>query len=451
MKVNQKLRKAIRLGLSSALIVGGGAYSINAMSMPSFARQTGWSCATCHTAFPQLTPMGRMFKLLGYTTYNVQRQQKVEAKLGKNTALLLMRLSQFSVFVQANYMDVKNSAKASGGSPSGIEFPQAVSLFYAGEITPQVGTFFHVTRDSGTGQMVVDDSDVRWAHPWAVGRNGQNLVITGLTFNNSVTEPDIYNSMPNWGAPFMASDAVGNSEPGGNLLVGGLAAAGAPIAGAGGYLAYLWGQDRANWLYLEADAYNGNALNGTGATSPGGYSGLEGVPVGKMDGTAPYLRVAYQRDWGNWNAELGAYWMTAKIWQTATNSGAENKYTDTVLQTQIQWLDTLNNNNLTILGNYFHEHQEFAGITGHQNETKINATYWYHDMYGAQAGYVDVTATKNTNADNPQQTGYWLQGSYQPWYNMRLSVRYTGYNKFLDTTNNASDANTWSLMSWFAF
>ena len=38
-----------------------------ASAVPSFARQTGQPCATCHTAFPELTPYGRQFKLMGYT------------------------------------------------------------------------------------------------------------------------------------------------------------------------------------------------------------------------------------------------------------------------------------------------------------------------------------------------------------------------------------------------
>src|SRR5271168_3705139 len=37
-------------------------------ALPSFARQTGQPCGTCHTDFPALTPYGRRFKLLGYTT-----------------------------------------------------------------------------------------------------------------------------------------------------------------------------------------------------------------------------------------------------------------------------------------------------------------------------------------------------------------------------------------------
>src|ERR1700719_3379794 len=32
------------------------------------ARQPGHPCGTCHTDFPALTPYGRRFKLLGYTT-----------------------------------------------------------------------------------------------------------------------------------------------------------------------------------------------------------------------------------------------------------------------------------------------------------------------------------------------------------------------------------------------
>jgi hypothetical protein len=38
-----------------------------AEALPSFARQTGQPCGTCHTDFPALTPYGRRFKLLGYT------------------------------------------------------------------------------------------------------------------------------------------------------------------------------------------------------------------------------------------------------------------------------------------------------------------------------------------------------------------------------------------------
>src|SRR5690348_13359308 len=38
-----------------------------AVALPLYARQTGQPCATCHTAFLELTPFGRRFKLGGYT------------------------------------------------------------------------------------------------------------------------------------------------------------------------------------------------------------------------------------------------------------------------------------------------------------------------------------------------------------------------------------------------
>src|SRR5262249_31704230 len=37
------------------------------VALPLYARQTGQPCATCHTAFLELTPFGRRFKLGGYT------------------------------------------------------------------------------------------------------------------------------------------------------------------------------------------------------------------------------------------------------------------------------------------------------------------------------------------------------------------------------------------------
>jgi len=38
-----------------------------ASAVPSFARQTGYTCSQCHTTPPELTPLGRQFKLNGYT------------------------------------------------------------------------------------------------------------------------------------------------------------------------------------------------------------------------------------------------------------------------------------------------------------------------------------------------------------------------------------------------
>src|SRR5579863_8216998 len=42
-------------------------YAPPANALPSYARQTGQPCGTCHTDFAGLTPYGRLFKIGGYT------------------------------------------------------------------------------------------------------------------------------------------------------------------------------------------------------------------------------------------------------------------------------------------------------------------------------------------------------------------------------------------------
>src|SRR5579864_2109840 len=59
------LALALIASLAGFLTVG---FAPPAQALPSFARQTGQPCGTCHTSFPSLTPFGRRFKLLGYTT-----------------------------------------------------------------------------------------------------------------------------------------------------------------------------------------------------------------------------------------------------------------------------------------------------------------------------------------------------------------------------------------------
>src|SRR6266568_3603566 len=56
------------LNLAFAVAVIWGLMGVPAQALPSFARQTGQPCGTCHTDLPALTPYGRRFKLLGYTT-----------------------------------------------------------------------------------------------------------------------------------------------------------------------------------------------------------------------------------------------------------------------------------------------------------------------------------------------------------------------------------------------
>ncbi len=68
----RKFRAAKVSGLLSAVVVGGLCALLisaprSADAVPSFSRQTGFACSSCHTNPPELTPLGRAFKLNGYT------------------------------------------------------------------------------------------------------------------------------------------------------------------------------------------------------------------------------------------------------------------------------------------------------------------------------------------------------------------------------------------------
>ena len=56
---------AAALVVLTALLTAG--YAPPAEALPSYARQTGQTCGTCHTDFAGLTPYGRLFKIQGYT------------------------------------------------------------------------------------------------------------------------------------------------------------------------------------------------------------------------------------------------------------------------------------------------------------------------------------------------------------------------------------------------
>ncbi len=482
------LRLEPRKILALTSVIGGLVMSANAWALPSFARQTGWSCATCHTSFPQLTPMGRMFKLMGYTTENLQPQQKIDAKVGNVVHLLLPRISQFSVFVQASDTHVAGGQQMLDATPrtatamingkptpigavgrnNNIEAPQQVSLFYAGEITPHVGDFLHITYNGQSGGFAFDDSSIVRAQAWKLGLH--NTLITGVDVNNTPSATDLWNTSPDWQAPFFTSNyTAAGAVP--TTFIGSSPGAAFPLIGLGAYAADIVGANRANWFYVEADAYNNSEGNGTAPNLGGFFEGGSNSLFGQLAGTAPYFRFAYQHDWSDWNWEVGTYDMWSRVYASPISSQVDRFY-DYDLDSQLQWLDINDNNNVTVRANLIHEDANFAAgalntsqTHGQLNTFNLNATYWYHDEYAAQGGFQDVTGTANssfwggniyTSANgSPNTTDEWVEASYLPWWNTRLSVRYTMFNKFRGLTGNngvsPSKFNTIELLAWIAY
>src|SRR6516225_1393939 len=112
-----------------------------AAAVPSFARQTGQPCAACHTAFPELTPFGRRFKLNGYTL------EGGDSKIPLPVAAMI----QSSLTEYLRKLDAPAGTYAPP-SPNGgfktndnIDPAQQASLFYAGKVYGNLGAFIQAT------------------------------------------------------------------------------------------------------------------------------------------------------------------------------------------------------------------------------------------------------------------------------------------------------------------
>jgi hypothetical protein len=160
-----------------------------AVSLPLYARQTGQPCATCHTAFLELTPFGRRFKLGGYTLNG-----------GDWTG------PPFAVMLEAPTYTHTEAGQAGGAAPhfgpnNNFAFQQA-SLFTGGRFTDNLGAFIQGKYDGVTRRFAWDNTDIRFAK-FGQGRWPQAAV--GVTGNNNPTVQDVWNTIPAWSFPFISS------------------------------------------------------------------------------------------------------------------------------------------------------------------------------------------------------------------------------------------------------
>src|SRR5207247_10997796 len=212
-----------RENTARALRVYATRYAVSDVT-PTYARQTGLACSACHTHFPELTPTGRAFKLNGYV---FRRSESLEGKNPEGQQSLLLNLvAPVSLMFQTSYTSTK---KALPGTQNGtVLFPDQLSLFTGGEITPHVGGFLQVTFDPQSGQLGVGNADFRFATHTNILAKRTTL---GVSLNNNPTVQDIWNSTPAWGFPY-ASSAVAPTPAAATLVDGTL---GQQVAGLTAY------------------------------------------------------------------------------------------------------------------------------------------------------------------------------------------------------------------------
>ena len=166
-----------------------------AVSLPLYARQTGQPCATCHTAFLELTPFGCRFKLGGYT-------------LGGGD----WAGPPFAVMLQPTFTHTEvgqeGGAAPHFGSNNNFAMQQA-SLFTGGRITDNLGAFIQGTYDGIARRFAWDNTDIRYADLANVA--GHNL-LWGVTANNNPTVQDVLEYDSRLALPFHQLDPGADAD-----------------------------------------------------------------------------------------------------------------------------------------------------------------------------------------------------------------------------------------------
>jgi len=414
-------------------------------AVPSYARQTGMECSSCHTTYPELTRFGRDFKLNGYTLTGVKQIESIGK--GIEAGVKINEIPPVSAMLTSSYTQVnKTIPDTQNGN---VAFPQEFSLFFAGEISPHIGSFVQVTYAQDAASFDIDNTDIRYAdHGTLAGED----TIYGVTVNNSPTVEDPWNSTPTWGFPFTSSPTA--PTPAAEPLIGAL---GQDVAGIGAYT--MWNDHLYANLSLYRSAHHGeNILPSSTAEST-------------IKGMAPYWRVAWQQDLGKDNLELGTFGMQTKIYPTGI-TGPTDKYTDTAVDAQYE--HALDNGTLTLRGSYIHEKQDYtsaaaANPTDDLNTTNINGSYHLGSSATFSLGYLSTSGDADTGlyASNPfdgsangspDSNSYVAQATFLPWQNTQFTLQYTDYTKFNGGSNNydgagrkASDNNTLYLQAWLVW
>jgi hypothetical protein len=433
-----------------------------AEAVPDFAQQTGQPCSTCHIGSfgPQLTTFGRAFKLGGYTQTGGQG-------LAARIPLSAFVLSSFTATARSQPAPAANDF----GRNNNFALDQ-ISLFLAGRVNDYVGGFVQGTYSGIDRAFLLDNTDIRVTTPLTVGDSELRV---GISVNNGPTVQDPYNSTFAWGYPY-ASSALAPTPTAQPLLAGGL------LGNSFGITPYLWYDRR---IYFEAGAYTSygrTLLSILGQTlGPGSTRNL-----------APYVRAAYQWDWGEQNAYVGALFLNANLDPTVSDfsaSGAmgQDRYTDYALDGGYQFIGD-GTHIVTGQAIFVHEDQALHGsfntgdssqVNGSLNQVRANATYYYENTYGLTLGWQYTWGRQNAALfpaspgsgsanGKPNSNAFSIEGDWvpfgkqdswaRPFANMKVGIQYVVYTMFNGGSKNydgfgrnASDNNTLYIYLWTAF
>jgi len=424
--------------------------AVKAHGIPSYARQTNLSCDSCHIIFPRLNAFGRLFKLNAYTLTGIK---SIESKGPETPALKITSFMPMSAMAQASQTYIRRAEPGKRGSAT--EFPQQLSFFIAGEITPRLGTFIQITYEDQSKGFEWDNTDIRFALSRDIGKK---RTILGLTLNNGPTVQDVWNTTPAWGFPFAASSSAPTPQAS-TLIQGQL---NGQVAGLGAYIFY------SNSAYGELTFYV--------STPQGGPFPSDATSVGTIEGLSPYWRLVLQREWGaSQYLSFGTYGIVTRLYPQGI-VGETDRYTDIGLDVQYERM--LGQGGLQFYGTWIHESQALragflsgssANADNHLQTLNLNASYNFRATYALTLSFFDIWGSRDflmyvpeavtgSRLHAPNSSGFTFEASFFPWQNARIMLQYVLYGSFNGTRSNydgfgreASDNNTLYFLLWIAF
>jgi len=423
-----------------------------AKALPAFAMQTGEPCQACHVGGlgPQLTPFGRNFKLHGYT----------------------LRTNPFNVplavMLQASYLNTQKdqAPSAPNTAPNNNATVDQFSLFLAGGLGDHVGAFIQGTYDGVAQQLHWDQTDIRAVDDFTLGKTD---VTVGASLNNSPGVQDAWNTLPSWGFPYTLSE-LAPAPANVPVLNGAFAQTTIGLTG------YAWINDE---FYLEGGGYISPSANVLSSL------GVNPAALGAIRGTAPYGRLAWQREVGPGELELGAFGLQAEIFPGLDHTtGLTDRYTDVGLDGS--YVETLKNGDAAGFNTrYLVESQRLnascildgstpaACADNSLDDFRVDAFYYLRHRYGLTLQYFNTTGSPNSviysgnRTFKPDSSGYVVQldttlfpnadAPVDRRFNARIGIQYTGYTQFDGAGrnfdglgSNAADNNSIRVFIWAA-
>lgn len=431
--------------------------SLPVAAISSFGRQTGMQCAACHTVFPELTAFGRQFKLRGYTMGSALEDKSFPYNLPLALGLQAGETSVKDRYTGANAEEDFGKA----GKP----IVQQLAIYYAGKIVGNLGAMAQYNWDGIEGQWAAEMVDIRYADTATV--KGTTFLY-GVSVSNSPSVQDVWNTSSMWTFPY-------TEEAGIMPMV-------TPLLDM-----TLDNQIGAVNLYVQ---FAGQYYVEFGLFQNGHRGILRPLNNGSeletaIEGSAPHLRLAWERNWGPNSLEIGMQALWAHVYPDAEElNGPTDRYTDVAVDGQYQY--GAGAHLVSVHAFYDHEQRDWnasfpmgmaSNGSDNLNSLNLNVEYWYKRRVGGGLGYFDYSGDSDMlkygmamdampsamgSASGSPDTRYWTaEVDWLPLkdqQNLKLGVRYTAYSQFNGASTNyngfgrnASDNNAWFLYGWLLY